>query len=125
MGKVCLVAGQGAVPVAPPAATDTGGRAPGEGSKFHSAMKSSARGRPELRQREMGTRFARPHIYEVRRIESYFLGAVDSVPVMPRPPLADAADAVTSPLSHAAINSVCVSLPSLLVSAALKSVTTP
>ena len=41
------------------------------------------------------------------------------------PPGPGVADAVTRPLSHADMNSVCVSLPSLLVSAALKSVTTP
>ena len=66
----------------------------------------------------------------------YFLGAVeppgavlapgavddgpDSVPVNPRPPLPVAAEAVTRPLSHAAMNSAWLSLPSLLVSAALK-----
>jgi len=71
----------------------------------------------------------------------YFLGAVeppgavlapgvvddepDSVPVNPRPPLPVAAEAVTRPLSHAAMNSAWLSLPSLLVSAALKSFTTP
>src|SRR6185369_4658599 len=56
---------------------------------------------------------------------TYFFGDVGSLPVMPRPPLPVAADAVTRPLSQAAENSVCVSLPSLLLSAALKSVTTP
>ena len=54
---------------------------------------------------------------------AYFFGEVGSLPVMPRPPLPVAADAVTSPLSQAAMNSTWVSLPSLFASAALKSVT--
>jgi hypothetical protein len=48
-----------------------------------------------------------------------------SFPVMPRPPLPVVPDAVTKPLSQAAVNSAWESLPSLLVSAALKSLTMP
>src|SRR5262245_13254876 len=94
-----------------------------------------ARPTPRNKRRRSGARHTRAGSGNRRTpIDSLYAGHLPpgfvvepgvSFPVIPRPPVPEGPDAMTRPLSQAAVNSVWESLPSLFVSAALKSVTVP